>query len=112
MGKDFGKTFKNLRLANNLTQQEVADDFLVTAKTVSKWENGIFEPELKTLEKIALYFNVSIDEITGFSPVAVKMPQLSKIEMQLLDAVKGMTDAELQYILGYIHGFRGTSTEN
>ena len=36
-----GKFIKELRLKNNLTQQEFASEFGVTYQAVSKWETGI-----------------------------------------------------------------------
>lgn len=39
----------------------------VSNKTVSKWENGISEPSLSVLTKLAKYYNVSTDYILGLS---------------------------------------------
>lgn len=37
----FGKSIKKIRLENNLTQKQFADQYNVTYQAVSKWENGL-----------------------------------------------------------------------
>ena len=41
-----GKTIKELRTKNNLSQKEFADKYNVTYQAVSKWENGKNIPDL------------------------------------------------------------------
>lgn len=36
-----GKKIKNLRKAQNLSQEKFAEHFNVTPQAVSKWENGV-----------------------------------------------------------------------
>lgn len=40
-----GRLIKELRLKNNLTQQEFASEFGVTYQAVSKWETGLSFPK-------------------------------------------------------------------
>ena len=44
-----GKKIKELRIKNNLTQQELASKLNVTYQAVSKWENGKNLPDLVIL---------------------------------------------------------------
>ena len=52
---------KELRTHSNLSQQKMADVLGISRPAVAMWETGGSEPDNKTLEKIADYFNVSID---------------------------------------------------
>ncbi len=62
---DFQNIFKNLRLRDNLSQQELADKLGVSKSSISMYENGNREPDLETLEKIADFFNVDMDFLIG-----------------------------------------------
>ena len=56
---------KELRLANNLTQVELAKDLNVTKQCVSNWENNNIQPSVDMLIKLAKYFSVSCDYLLG-----------------------------------------------
>lgn len=58
-----GKFLTNLRSEKNLRQQDEADIFQVSPQAISKWESGDSVPDIATLEKLANFFNVGIDEI-------------------------------------------------
>lgn len=67
-----GKTIKDLRIKNNMTQKELADKLFVTAQAVSRWENDEVEPNLQTIKEIAKIFKVSTDSIIGAAKPEVK----------------------------------------
>lgn len=79
-----GVFLQNLRKEKNFTQQELADYFHVSSKTVSKWECGKALPELPLLKEISEFYSVSIDEIlNGEKNAEVTMGNhLRKEEMQ------------------------------
>ena len=56
---------KELRLANGLTQVELAKDLNVTKQCVSNWENNNIQPSVDMLIKLAKYFSVSCDYLLG-----------------------------------------------
>ena len=56
---------KRFRLAKGWTQEELAEKLNVTRQTISKWEQGINEPNIDTLRNLSETFNVSIDELIG-----------------------------------------------
>ena len=56
---------KELRVANNLTQVELAKDLNVTKQCVSNWENNNIQPSVDMLIKLAKYFSVSCDYLLG-----------------------------------------------
>ena len=58
---------KELRLANGLTQKELAKSIEVGRTTISEYESGKIVPKQEGLLKLANYFNVSVDYLTGVS---------------------------------------------
>ncbi|MCI7083741.1 MAG: LexA family transcriptional regulator [Tenericutes bacterium] len=52
---------KALRTSKNLSQNKLAKDTGITKQALSLYENGLREPGLYTIAKLADYFNVSLD---------------------------------------------------
>ncbi len=61
----FKERLKELRNEINLSQAQLAKELDVSQRCISSWETGFRQPDLKTLEKIAKYFNVSADYLLG-----------------------------------------------
>jgi transcriptional regulator with XRE-family HTH domain len=59
--KNVGTTIARLRKSKNLTQAELAAKLNVSAKTISKWENGLGYPEIVQFPELAAVFGVSVD---------------------------------------------------
>lgn len=60
---NFASNLKNLRLNNNLTQQELGDKLNITKQVISNYENSKRIPDLYTIIKISNFFNCSIDSL-------------------------------------------------
>ena len=54
-----------LRLKSGMKQEDLARKILVSQSSLSGYENGKFEPDSKTLRKIADIFHVSVDYLLG-----------------------------------------------
>lgn len=52
-----------LRKIKGLTQEEFAKELRVSRQTVSAIENGKYNPSLDLAFEIALYFNMTIEEV-------------------------------------------------
>lgn len=63
--KTFKDIFKELRIANHMSQGETANKLKVSTTLISKWENGQSTPAPEMLIIIADYFDVSIDYLIG-----------------------------------------------
>ncbi|MBQ5992068.1 MAG: helix-turn-helix transcriptional regulator, partial [Clostridia bacterium] len=48
-----GNTIRKLREERRMTQEELASELFVSAKTVSKWETGKGFPDISLLEPLA-----------------------------------------------------------
>lgn len=62
---NFGDTLKRLRTSKQLTQRELAENLYCSESTISLYESGKREPDLKTLIKLASFFEVSVDYLLG-----------------------------------------------
>lgn len=56
---------RNLRTKKKITQQEMAEQLNITQATYNRYEKGTREPDIKTLIKIADYYEISLDLLTG-----------------------------------------------
>ncbi|MCL2411511.1 MAG: helix-turn-helix domain-containing protein [Treponema sp.] len=56
------------RREKGLTQDELADYIGVTKASVSKWETGHSYPDITFLPALAAYFDISVDQLIGYSP--------------------------------------------
>ena len=58
-----GNFLRELRKEKNLTQEQLADVFNVSARTVSRWEIGSNMPDISILVEIADYYDLDVREI-------------------------------------------------
>ena len=61
--KKIGIFLKELRNEKKLTQEQLAEQFNVSSRTVSRWENGNNMPDLDILIEISDYYRVDLREI-------------------------------------------------
>ncbi len=61
--KKIGSFLKGLRKEKNLTQEQFAEIFGVSGRSVSRWETGSNMPDLDILIQISDYYGVEIREI-------------------------------------------------
>lgn len=64
-----GKYIAGLRKKNGWTQQQLADKIGVTNKTISRWENGNYMPDIEMLQILSRIFDVSIHELLAGEPI-------------------------------------------
>ena len=58
-----GNSISKLRKEKEMTQSELAELIGVTQETISKLENGKRTLDINTAQKIAIAFEVSLDEL-------------------------------------------------
>ncbi|MCD3194207.1 helix-turn-helix transcriptional regulator [Clostridium botulinum C] len=61
----FGERLKQLRTDKNLTLDELKDYLNTTKASLSRYENNKREPKIDFANKVASFFNVSLDYILG-----------------------------------------------
>jgi transcriptional regulator with XRE-family HTH domain len=62
-GGDNLKGLAALRIKKGLTQSELGEIFGVDNNTISRYEREILRPSLEMLQRLADFFNVSVDEL-------------------------------------------------
>ncbi|MCI8826707.1 MAG: helix-turn-helix transcriptional regulator [Lachnospiraceae bacterium] len=63
----FSNRLKEIRKERNFTQKNVADHLGIAERAYQNYEYGKREPNLKTLIKLANYFDVTLDFLSGRS---------------------------------------------
>jgi len=58
-----GDFLKHLRKEKGLTQEQLAEQFCVSSRTVSRWETGSNMPDLDMLIDLADFYDIGIREI-------------------------------------------------
>ena len=61
--KKTGAFFKELRGEKGLTQEQLAEHFGVSGRTVSRWETGSNMPDLDVLIEMADFYEVDLREL-------------------------------------------------
>lgn len=75
------KQIKDLRKQHNYTQEELAEKLNTSRQTISKWEQGISEPDLIMLMQLSQLFSVSTDYLITGSDNIIKKDNKSYYEM-------------------------------
>ncbi|APC81718.1 TPA: helix-turn-helix domain-containing protein [Clostridium botulinum] len=69
---NIGKCIIHKRKEKGITQEQLANYIGVSKASVSKWESGSSYPDILLLPELATYFNISVDELLGYSPQLTK----------------------------------------
>lgn len=67
MNIKIGQKIKQLRQRDGRKQEDLATAFGVSSQAISRWESNGGYPDIELLPAIANYFNISIDELFGYS---------------------------------------------
>ena len=84
----FKTILKDLRLKHGLSQEDLGKIIGVGRTTISMYESGNIVPRQEGLLKIASYFDVSVDYLTGISSskeVETSSPYLLRLDKELKD---------------------------
>ena len=63
----FFKRIHDLRVDNDLKQKDIALMLKVNVNTYPHWESGMYEMPIEMIDKLAKFYNCSIDYLTGLS---------------------------------------------
>ena len=75
---EFGEKLYRLRIARGVYQKQLAAYLHVSVGTVSNYENGIHFPDLRTLCKIADFFQVSVDYLLDHTEYIAPIEELNQ----------------------------------
>lgn len=85
---NLAEKIKIARLKKNYTQEQVAQELLVSRQTISNWENGKSLPDILSIIKISELYEISLDEfLKGGQTLLKKLEkdvETSKTEKKLM----------------------------
>lgn len=91
---------KELRTGLGIKQADLAKALKVSQATMSGYETGKYEPDLKTLKAIADYFAVSVDYVLGGNPMpaaikGIRIPVYAAVAAGIpIEAIEDIVDYE------------------
>ena len=83
-----GHKLKDIRIKTGLSQKAYAERIGTTQQNISNYENGLTEPSLDCLKRIASEFSVSLDGLL--------LGKSACIEQEILDIVASMPEDRKQ----------------
>ena len=96
-----GEFLKELRKEKGLTQEQLAEQFNVSRRSVSRWETGKNMPDISLLVEIAEFYDTSIPEIINGERKSENMNEEVK---ELAETMSNYAGAEKESILKNIRG--------
>ena len=82
--KKSGSFLRELRKEKQLTQEQLAERFGVTSRSVSRWETGSNMPDLRILVELAEFYDVDIRDIIDGERKGEDMNKDEKERLQLV----------------------------
>ena len=67
MYNKFPERLKKLRNDRSLSQAKIAPMFGIAQQTYAQWETGQCQPDIETILKLTVFFDVTADYIMGLS---------------------------------------------
>ena len=71
----YNERIREIREDNHITQQKIADLLHIGQRTYADYESGKTRIPVDSLMKLAKYYNVSMDYITGASNIKTEYPK-------------------------------------
>lgn len=62
------RKLKDARLSAGLTQEQLAEQIMVSRQTISNWENGKSLPDIVSIIKLSDLYQISLDELLKGDP--------------------------------------------
>ena len=95
-----GAFLKELRKGHGLSQEQLADKFNVSSRSVSRWENGNTMPDISIMIELADFYDVDIRDLLRGERKSEKMEENLK---ETLEIVAEYTEADKAKILKKVY---------
>ena len=121
--KKIGEFLKRMRKEKGLTQEQLAERFYVSSKTVSRWETGSNMPDVGTLIDLADFYDVDIRELIDGERKSENMDKETKdtlkkvaayategekkAQSKVMNTAVGICIAVLVYIVMFVFTYTG-----
>lgn len=83
-----GRFLAELRRGENLTQEALAEKIGVTNKTISRWENGNYMPDIEMFQLLGQVFDVSVNELLAGQRLAEENEFRMQADKNIVAAMK------------------------
>ena len=84
----FSEKIKAVRVSRGLTQADIAKELYVSRQAVSKWENGLNEPDIMSIVQLSDILGVTLDELLREDlPLVKKMAKKERSYKKLILAL-------------------------
>lgn len=95
---------KKLREEHNLTQRQIAEILKTSQQNYNRYESGQTPASVETLIKLANFYNVSLDYITGRTPPSYDygLNKLSDIKRETITKIAQAPDKIVYRVDAYI----------
>ena len=96
-----GALLRELRREKNLSQEQLAEQFGVSSRSVSRWENGNTMPDISLLIELADFYDIEIRELLSGER---KRETMNKDMKETLVMVADYTNAEKENLIKSLFG--------
>ena len=97
---------KELRKQRNENQTAIANYLQLTQRAISSYEQGKTEPDLKTIKKIADYFNVSLDYLLERPFRQIELSGASEKQKELIKEILELDDPAVETVNAFVQGLK------
>lgn len=94
---NLNENIKQLRLARNISQVDLAKTLGVSKQSVSNWENNYIQPSIDMLIRLSKYFKVSTDFLLGLN------------ECKYIE-ISGLTDTQISHVSAIIEDIQNSNS--
>ncbi|MBR1855206.1 MAG: helix-turn-helix transcriptional regulator [Lachnospiraceae bacterium] len=94
---NLNENIKQLRLARNISQVDLAKTLGVSKQSVSNWENNYIQPSIDMLIRLSKYFKVSTDFL-------LVLNECKYIE------ISGLTDTQISHVSAIIEDIQNSNS--
>lgn len=106
------QTLYNIILSNiteimeekGITQKQLTDHLKISKSAYTDWKSGKNKSFMKHLDKIAVFLNVSVEELISVEKKEQATPTeqpVDEIDKEILELTADMTEEEKNSVLGY-----------
>lgn len=97
----FSKRLAELRKAKNMTQNDFAKAFNIATGTIGMWESGKREPNYEMIQKIADFFDVTVDYLLGREDKKSDDTNMDDLQYALYGETKELSEEDKKKILDF-----------
>ncbi len=62
----YGEVLRELRIYHGYKQKDISNYLNITSQAYSNYENGKRTPDIEAMRKIAIFYNISLDELISY----------------------------------------------